>query len=267
MHGGHFEFPERATTNPIYAPAPTELPDWLTGSFYHVTDLPGYGSTSGCWDLRGRVPDYLGFTLFDGRRVLEIGPASGFLTNEMEKLGAEVVCVEVTDDHGWDFVPFPASVLTPEILADRRMSMQHMKLTFWFTHRACRMKARLYYGDVYNLPDELGKFDIALLGAVLLHTENPQRIIAECAKRADKIIITEPYFRDLDGMGPLIRLYPTADNKDWATWWQFTPAFFHQYLKLLGFTNQLTNYHKQLAVGQNAWQEYFTVVASRPKVV
>jgi len=40
-------------------------------------------------------------------RVLEIGPASGFLTFEMEKRGADVISVEVTDEHGWDFVPYP----------------------------------------------------------------------------------------------------------------------------------------------------------------
>ena len=44
---------------------------------------------------------------FAGQRVLEIGPASGFLTFEMEKRGADVISVEVTDEHGWDFVPYP----------------------------------------------------------------------------------------------------------------------------------------------------------------
>ncbi len=51
--------------------------------------------------MRG-VDEYLGKVDFAGQRVLEIGPASGFLTFEMEKRGAEVVSVEVTDEHGWD---------------------------------------------------------------------------------------------------------------------------------------------------------------------
>jgi hypothetical protein len=56
------------------------------------------------WDLRGGVDHYLGKVAFAGERVLEIGPASGFLTFEMEKRGAAVVSVEVTAEHGWDFV-------------------------------------------------------------------------------------------------------------------------------------------------------------------
>src|SRR5207249_7736437 len=55
------------------------------------------------WDLRGGVDEYLGKVAFEGQRVLEIGPASGFLTFEMEKRGADVVSVEVTEEHGWDF--------------------------------------------------------------------------------------------------------------------------------------------------------------------
>ena len=66
---------------------------------------------NGDWDLRRGVDDYLGKVVFAGKRVLEIGPASGFLTFEMEKRGAEVTSVEVTAEHGWDFVPYPASRL------------------------------------------------------------------------------------------------------------------------------------------------------------
>ena len=77
--------------------------------FYHTMELPGHGVIEGRdWDLRGGVDEYLGKVDFAGQRVLEIGPASGFLTFEMEKRGAEVVSVEVTDEHGWDFVPYPA---------------------------------------------------------------------------------------------------------------------------------------------------------------
>ena len=52
-------------------------------------EIPGHGLVTGQWDLRGGVDDYLGKVAFAGQRVLEIGPASGFLTFEMEKRGAE----------------------------------------------------------------------------------------------------------------------------------------------------------------------------------
>jgi hypothetical protein len=54
--------------------------------FYHTVELPGYGVINGDWDLRRGVDDYLGKVAFAGQRVLEIGPASGFVTFEMEAL-------------------------------------------------------------------------------------------------------------------------------------------------------------------------------------
>jgi hypothetical protein len=50
--------------------------------FYHTVDIPGHGVVRGQWDLRQQVDTYLGGYRFAGKRVLEIGPASGFLTCE-----------------------------------------------------------------------------------------------------------------------------------------------------------------------------------------
>ena len=75
---------------------PLKVEDPADGGFYHTMEIPGHGLVTGQWDLRDGVDDYLGKVAFAGQRVLEIGPASGFLTFEMEKRGAEVVSVEVT---------------------------------------------------------------------------------------------------------------------------------------------------------------------------
>ena len=150
--------------------------------FYHTMELPGYGVIEGRdWDLRGGVDEYLGNVAFAGQRVLEIGPASGFLTFQMEKRGADVVSVEVTAEHGWDFVPYPAARLK-EVFGPRRIVMQQLKNSYWFSHAVLQSKARMYYGDVYNLPASLGQFDIAVMGSVLLHCRDPLRIIEQCAK-------------------------------------------------------------------------------------
>jgi 2-polyprenyl-3-methyl-5-hydroxy-6-metoxy-1,4-benzoquinol methylase len=59
--------------------------------FYHHMDLPGLKEVGKGWDLRKTIDDYLGHFDFRGKRVLDVGTASGFLTFEMEKRGAEVV--------------------------------------------------------------------------------------------------------------------------------------------------------------------------------
>ncbi len=140
--------------------------------FYHTIELPGHGVMNGDWDLRRGVDDYLGKVVFAGKRVLEIGPASGFLTFEMEKRGAEVTSVEVTAEHGWDFVPYPASRLE-EVFGPRRIVMERLKNSYWFSHAAQQSKAKVYYGDVYNLPSSLGEFDIAVMGAGTIALPRP----------------------------------------------------------------------------------------------
>jgi len=134
-------------TDTLFAipPAHVELGDC---SFYHIMELPGVGLTSGWWDLRDGVDEYLGHVPLRGARVLEIGPASGFLTVEMEKRGAHVVAVEITDEHGWDFVPFPPSILTDGMRAQQAAGMRMLKNSFWLTHRLYRSRAQVFYGDV-----------------------------------------------------------------------------------------------------------------------
>jgi len=69
-------------------------------------DLPQIGLVHGNFDLRASIDEYLGPIEFAGQRVLEIGPASGFLTFAMEQRGAELVSVELPEDIPWDYVPY-----------------------------------------------------------------------------------------------------------------------------------------------------------------
>ena len=79
---------KRRSNDEIFA-APLNVDNVADCYFYHTMELPGHGVIEGRdWDLRGRVDEYLGKVDFAGQRVLEIGPASGFLTFEMENRGA-----------------------------------------------------------------------------------------------------------------------------------------------------------------------------------
>ena len=77
-------------TNDLYQ-APPRIDALADCNFYHTTDIPGVGTVEGQWDLREGVDAYLGGYDFSGKRVLEIGPATGFLTFHMEKCGADFV--------------------------------------------------------------------------------------------------------------------------------------------------------------------------------
>jgi O-methyltransferase len=238
---------------------PQKVEDVADCYFYHTMELPGYGVMNGDWDLRRGVNEYLGKVGLAGQRVLEIGPASGFLTFEMEKRGAEVVSVEVTAKHGWDFVPYPASKLE-EVLGPRRIVMERLKNSYWFSHAAHRSKAKMYYGDVYNLPSSLGEFDIAVMGSVLLHCRDPLRIVEQCGKKARSLIIIDMFHPDLEG-APISRLAPTAQNFLWHTWWDFSTQFFTQFLAVMGFLTSETSTHQQYH--RNRAYTLFTIIGER----
>jgi O-methyltransferase len=238
---------------------PLKVDDVADCYFYHTMELPGHGVINGEWDLRPGVQDYLGKVEFAGKRVLEIGPASGFLTFEMEKRGAEVVSVEVTAEHGWDFVPYPAARLQ-EIFGPRQTVMQQLKHSYWFGHAAVQSKARVYYGDVYNLPGAVGEFDIAVMAAVLLHCRDPLRIVEQCGKKAKTLIIADKFYPELEG-APVCRLAPTPENFLWHTWWHFSTQFFTQFVEVMGFTTSEPTTHQQFHRGRA--HTLFTIVARR----
>jgi Methyltransferase domain. len=231
-----------ASNDEIFA-APLKVEDPADCDFYHTMEVPGHGLMTGEWDLRGGVDDYLGKVAFAGQRVLEIGPASGFLTFEMEKRGANVVSVEVTAEHGWDFVPYPAEKLE-ELFGPRANRMERLKNSYWLSHAAHQFKAKVHYGDVYNLPTALGQFDIAVMGSVLLHCRDPLRIVEQCGKMARLLIMTDMFHPDLEGT-PVCRLLPAPQNFLWHTWWQFSTQFFTQFLAVMGFTTAETLTHEQ----------------------
>src|SRR5947209_17361874 len=70
-------------SGPLYAP-PREVSSIADCHFYCVTDIPEHGTVGEAWDLRGKEQEYLGGVSFRGKRVLELGTASGFLCRWME---------------------------------------------------------------------------------------------------------------------------------------------------------------------------------------
>jgi SAM-dependent methyltransferase len=231
--------------------------------FYHTMEIPGHGLVRGQWDLRGKADEYLGNFDFAGKRVLEIGAASGFLTFELEKRGAEVVAIDVSDEHPWDFVPYPASTLRPAYAA-RHEDIRRLKNSFWFAHRKFGSQANVWYGDIYDLPDQLGEFDVAIMAAVLLHVKSPLMVMAECAKRASALIVTDLLYPDLEGQ-PVLRLHPTVENGRWDTWWNLSSDIIRQFAAVLGFNDLATTRHEQYFEVSGAKAHLFTVVAHPPR--
>src|SRR5919202_1387108 len=120
--------------------------------FYHSMDLPQHGLVTGEWDLSRGIDRYLGHVDFRGKRVLDIGTASGFLAFWMERQGAEVIGFDLSENYPpMDLVPFGGDI-DPEQSASWRAHIHKLNNSFWFTHSLLRSKVRMVYGSVYDIP-------------------------------------------------------------------------------------------------------------------
>lgn len=231
--------------------------------FYHTLDLPGVGTVRGFWDIRGREAEYLGHVEFGGRRVLEVGPASGQMSFFMERQGAEVVAVDVTEDHAWEFfwdLPDPAPGDLRAVFEMNRGNIERIKNSWWFSHRAFHSKVRAHYRKGYELPPELGEFDVSVLACVMLHTKYPVRLLENCARvTRDLMVVVEP-FRERQFAQSGCEFLPVG-RRWWDSWWGFAPRFFVETLHSMGFEHSRVTFHTQEQLGRP--EHLFTVVASR----
>ncbi|HEX6003820.1 MAG TPA: hypothetical protein VFZ14_07475 [Burkholderiales bacterium] len=230
-------------------------------NFYHAEELPDGSLTNAQWDLRQHVDEYLGRVDYRGKTVIEVGPASGYLTFYMESKGAQVICIEPPMNSFWDFVPRAESDLTT-IRSGFRDHIQRIRNSFWYFHGVKQSAARFFEVNPYSLPEDFPTVDIGLFGSVLLHSSCPLRLLQSVAGHVTKtMIIAEQYFDDL--AGPVSRLVPSPSNTTVDTWWQFSPQFFEAFLAVIGFSHTRVIRHRQRAVVSNDWIEMFTVVADR----
>lgn len=218
-----------------YYPPPEHLPDIDSCNFYHVMELPRVGVVGNGWDLRKTVDVYLGNFDFRGKRVLDVGTAGGFLTFEMEKRGAEVVSFEMNSGRQWNIVPFTHANFDYEKVRKGSIAgNERLRNAYWFAHRELHSKAKLFLGDIYDLPAALGTFDVVVLGMVLPHLQDPFQALFSASRLSTKsIIVTQQTIRSKD---PVMHFMPDPKtcSPDRA-WWVMSDALVKRWYHVLGF--------------------------------
>jgi hypothetical protein len=243
--------------------------------FYHTIDLPTLGTQHGHWDLRASVGDYLGQHDFAGKRVVDVGTASGFLCFEMEKRGAQVIAFDfdgglVGKQH--DVIPYydfeeRFQLDYDQFFRNLLSGLDCMKNSFWLSHRLLGSRARVVYGDVYDPPGEstFGEIDCVFFGNILLHLQNPLRALAAFASQArETCIVTEIAATEADDDNPVALLaIDEAHKQNFHTWWRFSPGFFRRFLRALGYRGFEVRFHDQTWAIEGRSVRHFTIVASR----
>ena len=206
--------------------------------FYHTIALRGGEVAEGHWDLRGRFADYTGHAAMAGARVLDVGAASGFLTFSAEEAGArEVVSFDLDTAERQHLLPFRDSPYVRDHAAWARGQTEAFdawKNAYWYTHRDRGSRARAIYGDVYDLPAEIGGFDVVILGAILEHLGDPVRAIGSVARVAERTLVINT--DTIAGDDALARFngHPNHPERSYI-FWTYTVETYRRILAICGF--------------------------------
>ncbi len=206
--------------------------------FYHTFDLPGIGLVEGQWDLRGRFDDYIGGFDLRNKTVLDIGTGNGFLTFEAETRGArEVVSFDIDDAKHHHFLPFKDSLYCtdhPRWRAEMNAQYELWRNGYWLAHRLFHSRANAFYGDIYELPTELGLFDVSIIGSVLEHLRDPISAMAAVARLTrSTMIITTNLSESQEATASLMG---SADQPERGyIWWEYSLGTYREVLKMMGF--------------------------------
>ena len=220
--------------------------------FYHTMELPEVGLQRGHWDLRGKFDDYIGRVDLQGKTVLDVGTATGFLSFEAERRGAKrVVSFDMSEVRQQTFVQFAGArhvhereTWEPEYAGQ----IERWKNAYWLCHRLLQSKADVFYGDIGELPEELGTFDVTIVGSVLEHLRDPVRALESVARvTGETLVIVTPMLEDKE---PVARFEPRAANPEQNyTWWTYSSGLYRELLAILGFRLERTTIAEY-------WHEY-----------
>lgn len=227
----------------VYA-APRHIEDPRDCNFYHVMDIPGHGNTQqeqftqggrAQWDLRGRIRNYTGGYDFTGKRVLDVGCASSFVSFELERLAREVVSFDAADGNSIHWLEVPGSDYVENYdkwLSQSSHWLDRIKNAYWFTHERLGSKNRVHYGSIYELPLALGRFDACFIAQVLIHLRDPIAALASVARLTDDALIVSETMVETDD--PIAKFGYAKGRNAWK-FWTLSRGFYREYLSVLGF--------------------------------
>jgi hypothetical protein len=230
--------------------------------FYHTVELPDGRVISGDWDLRGHEDTYLGGSPFAGKRVIEYGPATGWISAHIAARARALTVFDLPIGAGPD--PIPGLFNVPETFAlSAAAHTDGQRNSWWFVRNTLGFQAHAVYADIFDPPGDLGRYDIAVFGCILLHLMHPYRALQGAAAITDEaIIVTDlalsPHGREVD---PELLFAPSPPPNGVFHWWYLSSLAVCQMLVALGFPQLAVTTHRPVRMPDAP--PLYTVIARR----
>lgn len=202
--------------------------------WYHSIDVLDGASTRGWFDLRHAIGD-MPFPDVRGKRCLDIGTWDGFYAFELERRGAsEVVAIDIPDLTHLDY---PPAVRADPGFDAGGPSGQARAAGFRLVHDLLGSGVEWRAGNIYDLdPDEVGTFDVVVVGSLLVHLRDPVRALDRVRQVTKGFLLNADYLHPpvnlLSRRRPLFEL--RGEGADFQ-WWLASDAGLRQLLHVGGF--------------------------------
>jgi tRNA (mo5U34)-methyltransferase len=211
--------------------------------WYHTVDLGNGLVTPGDYDFRDQIGSFGLPDDLRGKRVLDIGSATGYFAFEFEKRGAEVVSVELPSLAEWDIISGEHGQIVNQLMQWHNAStpeeayVRHLDGPFRFCHKMLGSKVTRCYSSVYDLTlHKVGgkKFDVIYAGDILLHLFSPLKALDTLSTLcAGQIFVTiDALFQHADQ--PYMR-FVGMESRDGRSWWLMSKPCLENMLKRVGF--------------------------------
>jgi tRNA (mo5U34)-methyltransferase len=211
--------------------------------WYHTIDLGNGLVTPGDYDFRADVPLLHFPEDLRGKKVLDVGSATGFFAFELEKRGAEVVSVELPSLKEWDMPLDGSGDRAIEGLCRQHGTTSpeeahhlHLDGPFQFCRKVLGSSVRRCFSSVYDLsPAALGcdGFDLVFVGDVLIHLMAPLKALAVLAPLCRGTMVITQELNEENNPAPVARF--VGEEADCRSWWYMNHVCLDRVLKRLGF--------------------------------
>jgi len=200
--------------------------DW-----YHTLELRPGVVTPGWLDHRAIVDKVPLPASLEGMRCLDVGTFNGFWAFEMERRGAaDVVAVDVLDPRKWDW-PVRSEPAAVEAIGRRLAGGRGFEIA----REALGSRVNRIDSTVYELDGrELGHFDLAYVGSLLVHLRDPVLALERIRRISSTLVLVDGVDLPQTLRHPLL---PVArlDGQGRPWWWYPNLAGLARLVEASGF--------------------------------
>ncbi len=206
--------------------------------FYHTMVYPDGETIPGGWTM----PDfqkYIGGYDLNGKTVLDVGTATGYLAFAAEKEGAIVTGLDAASTKEFRHLPYASAASYKDIVASREhwetTNLIPIKKGWWYSWHKNNSNAKCIYAPHVEMYEWDIQFDVVMAGAIIEHLSDPVFSIGAWTKIAKEAVLIP--FTDV-APGDDLALRPMTDmtNPDFNyAWWQLTRPLYERIFDNCGF--------------------------------